>query len=187
MCLDARLLMNVQKCSAPERYVSLRLLIWWDVKFRLLAKLGFVEMMEPAANGTSVTACAVPPSLEGEGFEVPHPLRFSFTPGTHMYKPRRLQRDLKRNDAAILQRDSSAASGNSENPPAIDPPRMQPQNGQPPENGGGPGEAVFASPRRLCATFDARKWLSSCGTFLSLKINQSGNHMAEAALSVSWR
>ena len=31
------------------------------------------------------------------------------------------------------------------------------------------GEAVFASPRRLCATFDARKWLSSCDAVLLLK------------------
>ena len=73
-------------------------------------------MTEPAANGPIRHGLRRAIFPEGEGFEVPHPSRFPLTPGCQMSKPHRLQRDLKRNNAAILQRVSSALAEIQRNP-----------------------------------------------------------------------
>ena len=99
---------------------------------------------------SSVTAYAVPPSPEGEGFEVPRPWLFPFIPDYRIFKPHRLQRDLKRNDAAILQRIASALAEIQAilcNRAAPDAAATSPTQ----ENRGGPGGSYFSFPRRLCA------------------------------------
>ena len=147
------LLIWLYNCYTPEWCVPLRVNERGSC-FHSLDKLGFVEMTEPAANGLIRHGLRRATFPRGEGYEVPRPWLFPFTPGTHMYKPHRLQRDLKRNDAAILQRIASdlaeiqAILCNRAAPNAAATTPTQ-------ENGGGPGGSCVCFPTAaLCARVD---------------------------------
>ncbi len=99
---------------------------------------------------SSVTACAVPPSPEGKVLKsvplaIPLHSRHPYVQATSAAA--RPQKEQCGDFAEGFFR----FGGNSKNPSAIEPPRMQPPLRLLRRTEGVRGEAVFASPRRLCA------------------------------------